>query len=315
MVKQKRTARRSFAIPDRHRSDLLPGEPSLPESSLNQQIEQTEIIPISGVEWRCAETWFQKRRNLNDSMWYWIEEGSARGWIGEPRNEYSLNPGDIFVIPEGMAHETWPEKGVRIKTVTVHFLARLNGKLNLLALLGMWGGFPADPQAPYAEASRKIAREFSFKAPGWRWAMSAAIQQVLLYIIRNQGPRLNLPNLELHKALLHLQPAIELVRNRLSDPGLTVADLAETIFVSEVYLRKLFRRTVKATPVEFITHRRIEQARYLLKTTDLSVKAVTEQCGFRDVPFFYRVFRKATGLTPVQYRQLGEDKDRSDFRS
>jgi AraC-like DNA-binding protein len=288
---------------------VLRDRPSV-EGSLNRQIEQTEINPISGTEFRCTETWFQKRRILNDSMWYWIEEGFGRGWIGEPGNEYILKPGDIFVIPEGMAHETWPEKGVRIKTVTVHFLARLNGKLDLLALLGIWGGFPADLQAPYAEASRKIAREFSFKAPGWRWAMSAAIQQVLLYIIRYHGPRLNLPNLELHKAILRLQPAIELVRNRLSDPELSVADLAETIFVSEVYLRKLFRRTVKASPVEFITHRRIEQARYLLQTTDLSVKAVTEQCGFRDVPFFYRVFRNVTGRTPIQYRQSGEDKGR-----
>jgi AraC-like DNA-binding protein len=290
-------------IRDRHSYDPLPGGLPSVESSLDRQIEQTKIIPISGIEFQCTETWFQPRRILNDSMWYWIEEGSGRGWIGDPTNEYRLNPGDIFIIPAGMPHETWPDKDVRIKTVTVHFHARVNGNRDLLALLGILGAFPADPRAPYAEGSRNIAREFALKAPGWRWAMSAAIQQVLLYIIRYQGGRLNLPNLALHNERLHLQPAIELVRNRLHDPELTVADLAETIFVSEVYLRKLFRKTVKATPVEFITHRRIEKAQYLLKTTDLNIKAITQQCGFRDIPFFYRVFRKITKLTPVQYRR------------
>ncbi|MFA5863333.1 MAG: AraC family transcriptional regulator [Phycisphaerae bacterium] len=276
---------------------------SLVAVHLDQQIEQTEITPISGIEYRCPATWMQRRRQLNDSMWYWIQEGSGHCWIGEPENLYTLNTGDLFMIPQGVRHETWPDKGVCVRTTTVHFLARVNGQLDMLFLLGISGMFPSTPHAPYAESSQTIAREYALKAPGWRWAMSSAIKEVLLYIIRHHSDRLNLPDNEFHKEYLRLRPVIELVQNRLDDPNLTVADLAQAIFISEVYLRKLFQQTLRLSPIEFITQQRIERARVLLKTTDLSIKAVCDQCGFRDIHFFYRIFRKVTKSTPLAYRQ------------
>ena len=48
---------------------------------------------------------------------------------------------------------------------------------------------------------------------------------------------------------------------------------------------------------------RIEYAKDLLCTTDLSVKQVSERCGYSGESYFSRQFRKETGMTPVEWRR------------
>jgi AraC-like DNA-binding protein len=295
-----RTSRISEPLDPRNGSG--PSSTGIVPSPLDRQLEHTQIIPISGMEFHCPETWRQLPRRLNDSIWYWIQEGSGQCWIDEPRNIHLLKPGDIFMIPQGVPHETWPDRGVCVRTITVHFLARFDARLDLLSLLGMSGVFSFGNSSVCGELSHTIAREFALKNPGWSWAMAAAIQQVLVCIIRHHGGRLKLNTVETSPEHLRLRPILEQVQNRLGDPNLTVADLARTICVSEVTLRRLFCQTLYLSPVEFITRQRITRAQILLETTDLSIKAISSQSGFRDVPFFYRVFRKATHSTPLKFR-------------
>ena len=97
-------------------------------------------------------------------------------------------------------------------------------------------------------------------------------------------------------------PILEYIDKVIENPDLTVGMLAEKIFVSEVYLRKLFRRAIGLSPVSFIQRRRIERACMLFKGGEMSVKQIAEACGFMDVPFFYLVFKQWSGTTPARYR-------------
>ena len=48
---------------------------------------------------------------------------------------------------------------------------------------------------------------------------------------------------------------------------------------------------------------RLGKACLLLSTTDLSVQAISDACGFHSDVYFYQVFRKEMGMTPRQYRR------------
>lgn len=63
----------------------------------------------------------------------------------------------------------------------------------------------------------------------------------------------------------------------------------------------LFQNCFHITPNRYIVLRRIEAAKALLETNMFSVTAIAEQCGFSDVYYFSKVFKKETGISPGQY--------------
>jgi len=69
--------------------------------------------------------------------------------------------------------------------------------------------------------------------------------------------------------------------------------------------RTFIRRFVNATglsPLDYVHALRLEEAKQILETEDLSVEAIAEQVGYADTSFFGRLFRRRVGLTPAQYR-------------
>jgi transcriptional regulator GlxA family with amidase domain len=69
--------------------------------------------------------------------------------------------------------------------------------------------------------------------------------------------------------------------------------------------RTFIRRFVKATglsPLEYVHALRLEEAKQILETQDLSIEAIAEQVGYEDASFFGRLFRRKVSLTPAQYR-------------
>ena len=54
--------------------------------------------------------------------------------------------------------------------------------------------------------------------------------------------------------------------------------------------------------MDYVQSLRIEEAKQILETTDLSVEAVAHDVGYEDSSSFSRLFRRKTGITPAQYR-------------
>jgi AraC-like DNA-binding protein len=57
-----------------------------------------------------------------------------------------------------------------------------------------------------------------------------------------------------------------------------------------------------ATPTDDLIRTRVERASWLLKTSELSLEDIAAECGFTDVYYFIRQFRKRIGITPGRYR-------------
>jgi two-component system response regulator YesN len=55
--------------------------------------------------------------------------------------------------------------------------------------------------------------------------------------------------------------------------------------------------------VKYLTSLRIEEAKRLLRNTDLSIVAIAEKVGYPNVTNFYRHFQRLQGTTPAAYRQ------------
>lgn len=99
-----------------------------------------------------------------------------------------------------------------------------------------------------------------------------------------------------------IQNAILLIEGNLSG-DLSLTRLARELNVNSSYLSTLFKKETGKTITEYITDRRISHARHLLDSTRLQVQTVGQHCGFEDVHYFSKVFKRLTGMTPKQYRQ------------
>lgn len=84
---------------------------------------------------------------------------------------------------------------------------------------------------------------------------------------------------------------------------ITVTQLAEHCGTSERSLLRHFKAHYGESPLAHIQHLRVERAKALLEATHLSFDEVVERCGYSDVSSFRKLFKRATSLTPADYRE------------
>jgi transcriptional regulator GlxA family with amidase domain len=91
--------------------------------------------------------------------------------------------------------------------------------------------------------------------------------------------------------------------NRELHREISVARLAEHCGTSERSLLRHFRSEHGSSALEYIQHQRVERAKALLETSHLSFEEIVERCGYMDVSSFRKLFKRATTLTPADYRE------------
>jgi AraC family transcriptional regulator len=96
------------------------------------------------------------------------------------------------------------------------------------------------------------------------------------------------------------------IRNRVEDGldgPLSIADIAADCGMSPRHLIRTFKHSVGLTLNDYIADARIRRAQRELSQADALIKVVAFNCGFQSAAAFSPAFRKATGMTPKQFRQ------------
>lgn len=93
------------------------------------------------------------------------------------------------------------------------------------------------------------------------------------------------------------------------DPSLvlTAQAAANYLNVSSSYLSKAFRAATGTNYLNYVTNKRVHKAKQMLKFTNLAISAIANELGFQPLNYFTRVFKKTTGYTPSEYRNLEID--------
>ena len=89
----------------------------------------------------------------------------------------------------------------------------------------------------------------------------------------------------------------------LNEP-ITSKDVIEHSHKSKTALSEQFKKETGDTIGNYIVKSKIEEARSLLKYTDKSISEICNYLAFSSQPYFHNVFKKITGMTPVEYRNM-----------
>ena len=83
---------------------------------------------------------------------------------------------------------------------------------------------------------------------------------------------------------------------------LTLQIIADELSLHPVWLSQLFKKELGQTYVNFLTEKRIEKAKEMLRETSLKIYEIAESVGYHNLQHFGIVFKKHTGQTPKEYR-------------
>jgi len=101
---------------------------------------------------------------------------------------------------------------------------------------------------------------------------------------------------------LKILDAIHFIQSNLK-ADLTVTTLARRVHLHQDYFSSIFLQSTGERPLAYVQVKRIERAQYLIATTHLSYEEIAEETGFENLPYFFRIFKKVTCLTPGEYKK------------
>ena len=100
-----------------------------------------------------------------------------------------------------------------------------------------------------------------------------------------------------------IDKVIAIIRSEYKNTSLTMEYIAQKVFLSPNYLSAMFRRVKGESINSFIKNYRLERAKELLKNSNIKVKDIASLVGFASDGYFATVFRKAEGISAIEYRE------------
>ncbi|NKE62802.1 AraC family transcriptional regulator [Lentzea sp. PSKA42] len=161
-------------------------------------------------------------------------------------------------------------------------------------------------KVPPAERNEWVTRimalhdELQQRREGYREAVSAHLVLLLVGVSRLAADVVG--DLRENAEPL-LAEVFDVIERRYPEP-LSLREVAAAVSISPGHLTSTVRRRTGRTVQEWITERRMVQARRLLAVTDLPVGDIGRQVGFHDAGYFARTFGKLHGMSPTRWRRF-----------
>lgn len=215
------------------------------------------------------------------------------------RRSYRVEPGGVFLVRHGEDSEMeccdcdYALK--RTLALTGPMVGPLLTSLGLDRVDVLTPAAPEKLDALFDRAAGLLAGDAADKQQE-----SAALAFRLLLMLAEESNQADTPEI--------LQRILRYLEARLDQP-VSIGELAEEFRLSQATLRRLFRKHLGESPVDFLIRRRMETAMRLLRLTEQPVKWIAFQVGYAGALYFSAEFRKFTGESPSAFRkrsQFGE---------
>lgn len=159
------------------------------------------------------------------------------------------------------------------------------------------GSLLSDPVA--SGLFHKLHNCWMEQKPGYRMKVLALLFDILSHISASCPEGAESPG-EYHR----LQDAVRYIYDNCFLREITVEDLSRHCNYSPAYLRKLFVHYFQMPPTKYIRHIKLELAKNMLVLSHKPISQVAREAGYKDIAHFDRVFKKETGVTPLEYRSM-----------
>lgn len=130
----------------------------------------------------------------------------------------------------------------------------------------------------------------------WEWQRQILFQQLLNVLSEHAQLEKMMPSLAVAE-----QAAAYIRKNYRKK--ITYAALGEALSFHPNHIARCMISSFGFTPIEYLNRIRIDQAKLLLVSKDWSIEKVSENCGFSQMAYFSRLFKKQEGISPNEFRK------------
>ena len=239
-------------------------------------------------------SWEHGNHRFEQNKFYFITHGECT--ICVEGKEYTARAGQWFFIPAGAAHSYSNIKGCTFQKFWMHFdlypSADLFGMLDLPYFVNVPENsvvYDLFRQADEAMKSDNLTQRIHLKT---------CLFQLLCEYINLVHP----DGVAVEDSDDRIDEILRYINNNLHK-ALPVTELAEAFHLHPTHFIRFFREKTGETPAKYIRIRRLENAKRLLESTDMSVSAIMEQLGFLDESQFSKQFKTYYGHSPRNYRK------------
>jgi len=243
------------------------------------------------IERKGTASWQIKKDKICFHDLTYIYKGKATYFVNE--QSFELNPGDIIYVPKGSIREAVTDPDDPVHSFAFNFNIAYPSVDDDPLPLDTVFNISEDPYFI------KLLREYNIvwleRKDGFSLKASGLFMMILHYIYSR------LPSqADKQAADLRIEKLKKYIVNHYHEK-IDKETLASLVQLNTVYMGSLFRKKTGYTINEYTQRIRINKACDMLATGEYSVSETALKCGFEDIFYFSKVFKKIIGLSPSEW--------------
>lgn len=160
-----------------------------------------------------------------------------------------------------------------------------------------------DPYLPFRQHIHMLFDTIQKKSPGYELVTQGLLYLILGDITENHFFTSDSGDTKRnHKRIHLLKQVLELMEDSYQT-SLTLEQLSKAAGMSSKYFCRFFQEMTHKSPFDYLNHYRIERACYQLLSTEDTITEIAYGCGFNDLSYFIKLFKRYKGTTPAKYRK------------
>lgn len=225
------------------------------------------------------------------------------------KTDYNMKKGDIIFVNSEIVHGSLPQNCIyECLVYDNNFIPAIAHKGQIFSEMISKGNIRINEYFPSCNDEIHTCINLIFdnmkkKEKGYKYSVVGMISHLYGIIIKN-GVYSKITDTEKQTSIsvTKLKNVLEFIRNNYSNK-ITLKDMADIAKVSPKYLCSMFKERTHKSPVDYLIYFRVEKAVHFLITTDKSVTEIALECGFDDLSYFIKTFKKLKGVSPGIFRK------------
>ena len=244
----------------------------------------------------CPENWhFKRKMTYYDLLVFRQGEGIWKGPDGSAVSETNT----CLLLEKGKSYTAKRIKGKKQRYYFIHY-DYVDNNGNIIVpnpdMVPFLSTIPNDFNLLYELANRCFE---AYQRTNGEWEASVWLKTILLSLLEQK----RIIKQELSENAIRINKLCLEIKDNIAKKW-RLDEMAKTVGLSTDHFAATFKKYMNVSPGEWVINSRINQAKTLLRYDIKSISQIAENLGYCDIYAFSKQFKKITGLTPKQFRNL-----------